>query len=442
MRELFLVAIVALLCPVSVLYPRIGLYAYTWFALMHPDALAWSVGRWPLSPALAYCTLAGTLLREVVNVAVWFKNWTCLLLLLLFALFGVSSLLAVSPTLSEYPFSLFSRVCLMALLIPMLVRTREHLREFTLVVAFSMGALGMKWGITGFRDGGARYSSSTAYGFLADNNCAALAFAMVVPLCWFSRSLVRKPWQKMAYGAMAMGSVAGIVWTHSRGGALSVAAAMLFMAARSQRKILVLVLLLAMTAPAVYLVRDSYTQRMGTLQSVDEDASARSRFMYWDAAYRMWKDHPVFGVGFGSDNFMLLLPTYLGFRDRHVVHNTYLQILADSGLPALLVYLALMLGTMVWLGRSAKRAMKIDPQLRVYPWAIQAALVAFAVGSMFLSRVTFDFYYILLMMAASWTVVLRKLEVPSLTKPIQASTARPRMPVAVPALPQGLVHGR
>lgn len=445
MREIVLLMIVAVLCPISVLYPRIGLYAYTWFALMHPDALAWSVGRWPLSPALAAATLLGCI-GQVDKISIWFRSWMCWLLLLLLALFGFSTFMAVVPDLTTSNYSLFARVCLMALLIPMLIQTREHLRQFTLVVAFSIGMLGLKWGLTGFRDGGARYGSSDLGGFLGDNNCAALAFAMIIPLCWYARTLVQKNWQKLAYGVMAAGSIAGIVWTHSRGAALSVALVMLILAARSKNKILVILLLIMFTAPAVYLVRDSYFKRMGTLENPEEDSSAASRLAYWGAAVRMWKDHPVFGVGFGESNFMLLLPTYLGHEDRHVAHNTYVQVLVDSGLPALIAYVILMVSVVIWLGRSAKKAALVDPALRAYPWALQAALLAFMLGSTFLSRVTFDLYYILIMMAAAWrTVLLKEIQPDAVVwRPSMPATLTPaRVPAyALPAVRQGTVNAR
>jgi O-antigen ligase len=99
------------------------------------------------------------------------------------------------------------------------------------------------------------------------------------------------------------------------------------------------------------------------------------------------------------------LSAYLGSEDEHVAHNTYVQVLADSGLFAEIVYLGLLFGTTIWLGRSAKRCRKIRPGLEAYPLGLQTSLVAFIVGSTFLSRVTFDFYYVLIMMAASWYLV-------------------------------------
>jgi O-antigen ligase len=87
---------------------------------------------------------------------------------------------------------------------------------------------------------------------------------------------------------------------------------------------------------------------------------------------------------------------------RQVVHNTYLQMLTDSGVFAFAIYVVLLWGTTWWLGRSAKRMREFDPKLAAVPLALRASLVAFAIGSTFLSRVQFDLTYFVLMAAAAW----------------------------------------
>jgi O-antigen ligase len=203
---------------------------------------------------------------------------------------------------------------------------------------------------------------------------------------------------------LMVGSVAGIVWTHSRGGMLALAAGMAPVLLRSRHRIKLLLVLALLGGGTMFLVRDTLFERWASInaESYEEDATAAQRMMMWRAAVAMWRDYPVFGVGFGSSNFIALSPRYSGDTQGRVAHNTYLQVLADSGILAFSVYLVLMAAAIWYLGRSAKRWQKKDGGLEIYPRSILSALVAFAVGSVFLSRVTFDYYYILLMMAASW----------------------------------------
>jgi O-antigen ligase len=109
---------------------------------------------------------------------------------------------------------------------------------------------------------------------------------------------------------------------------------------------------------------------------------------------------------------MRIQPQYMSHIDHpskaQVIHNTYLQMLTDSGVFAFGLYIVLLFGTIFWLGRSAKRMWLLDPQLAHVPMALQAALITFAVGSTFLSRVNFDLTYYLLTAAAAWLPIERQ----------------------------------
>jgi probable O-glycosylation ligase (exosortase A-associated) len=295
----------------------------------------------------------------------------------------------------------------MALLFVVYTRTETELRTLLIIIGASVGILGLKLGLFGFIVGDAQYMDAYTDTMMSDNNMLALALAMAIPLCWYMAGLVTSKLVRMSLFAMAFGLMAGVVMTHSRGGALSAGVALLLIALRSKRKFLTLAVLVMCAAPAVYVVRDTYLARLSTITTneAEADGSIRSRINHRRAAFAMWKDYPFFGVGFGMENYVLLAPQYLGYDDFHVAHNTYFQILADSGAFAFLIYICLFFGTIVWLERSARAAARDTPGKEVYPLAIQTSLIAFAVGSYFLSRDTYDLLYIVLMAAAAWHTV-------------------------------------
>jgi O-antigen ligase len=205
-----------------------------------------------------------------------------------------------------------------------------------------------------------------------------------------------------------MGSVGAIVMTYSRGGALALAIVVVMLCWRSRTKaILVLVLLVA---PPVYLMRGTYFDRLATLTNPNDESSAHSRIVYARTAIKMWQDYPILGVGFGTLNQLALWHQYLHAdiaAGPQVVHNTYLQMLTDSGLIACLLHIAVLFGTIRWLGTSITFTRQHEPGLEALPAALQTSLLAFAVGSTFLSRVSLDLYYMILMMSASWYLVER-----------------------------------
>lgn len=410
MREFILIVIVLVIVCVSFVKPKYGLLGYLWFALLRPDYLAWSAGDYPFSFIIAFCTILSAAPRYFARSAILATSGTSLLLIIQSLVMGISVITANSVVAAWEPYSLYLRVIVMALLIPLVVETIVDLRMFMLVTAFSIGFLGFRFGFYGLLRGGVRYDSGYG-GFLADNNCMALAFLMAVPLCWYAYSGIASRWW-MRYGFLVLmfGSCAGVVWTHSRGGALALGVVMLCLVMRSKHRLIAVMGLAALAIPAIWMVRESYFDRLATLSEYQAESSARDRLELARAAVRIWADHPIFGVGFGSTNFQQIVGTYLEREDSHVAHNTYLQVAADSGTAAVLIYTGLLFGCIWGLGRSASRMKALNRmEMYEYPAALQASLIGFAVGSAFLSRVTFDFYYILLTLAASWFLIERQI---------------------------------
>jgi O-antigen ligase len=151
---------------------------------------------------------------------------------------------------------------------------------------------------------------------------------------------------------------------------------------------------------------DSLTRRMQTLENVQEDGSATARIGYAKTALQVWKDYPLLGVGFGTYNWTVVSEKYqMKARTFHVVHNNYLQMAVDSGTFALLILVWQIVFGLYWTGRSARLMKKIRPDLVCYPYALEGALAAFALGSLFVSRTDYDFYYYLVLTIGAWYTV-------------------------------------
>jgi probable O-glycosylation ligase (exosortase A-associated) len=370
---------------------------------------------------LAIGTLIGSL-RFLNQISVLVTTPISRGLLLLQVPIAISVVTAIDPAVSYQSYVPYVRMMVMILIILVCIQTEAALRTLLIVIASSVGFLGLKFGGYALVHGGVRYAFGYANGLMSDNNDLALACAMTVPLCWYMRLAVTRRLLRAFLLACVFGLSTTVVMTHSRGGALSLATVLIAMALRSKRKLFTFVLLVASCAPAVYLVKDSYFDRMATLQDVNAEASARSRIDLALAAYDCWREHPLFGVGYGMRNAARILSQRLGNNEELVVHNTYLQMLVDSGIIALALYVILHFGTIAWLGRSAARMRQIKPELAFYPVVIQSALLAFAVGSTFLSRVQFDMAYMIVISAASWWQVERNIIADSETAEIPADT--------------------
>ena len=203
---------------------------------------------------------------------------------------------------------------------------------------------------------------------------------MTIPLCWYAIPLVKTKWAKISFAAATLFSIATVVLTFSRGCGVALAIVLVVIAIRSKRKLGIVVVLATFTAPALYLVYDRYVERMKTISTYENEASAASRVDFAKAALQMSRDYLAFGVGFGSDNYTILAPKYLGYDSGRVVHNTYLQMLVDSGVFAFGIYLAMLIGAILWLSVSIRRTRTNAPHMLPYPLAMQTSLIGFAIG--------------------------------------------------------------
>lgn len=401
LRDLLFTLLVLGLLPVCFRRPFIGLLVFSWLAYMRGQDMTWGWARetrWSFYVALV--TLAGYFTKERSRFFV--PDARCYLMLLMMFIVGVGVALSRSP--DKYQFSRYIEFCkiiAVALFTTGIVRTREQLRVLIWVVALSLGFLGVKYGIWGILTLGRGQILQGPGGLLADNNDLSLAMAMVVPLLLNIGLSERNETLKRAFLITVPLTVITVVLTHSRGGFLSISAAFFVLAWRSRNRVGGVLLLLLVFLAGFLLAPDSYKKRLSTLQTYEEDSSARGRLKSWAVAVRMATDNPILGVGFGKFRQHYLeyeiapTPEQLSGKDVIVAHNSYLQIWAECGTPVFMIYLGMIGLTFatLWRVRRKARGMYADSWILHYSSMFEASLVAFMVGSTFLNRGHFDLLY-------------------------------------------------
>jgi len=151
---------------------------------------------------------------------------------------------------------------------------------------------------------------------------------------------------RLAVGAGTALITAGIAFSFSRSSYFGAIAVIVLFALR--RSIRGLIGLAAVALCIIPLVPASVLARINTVWSSNGlDPSSASRLDLWTSAIRMFTVHPVFGVGYL--NFSASLPSYfvdtgnypisdILFYQLDFAHNTYLSVLAETGIiGALLV---------------------------------------------------------------------------------------------------------
>jgi len=214
--------------------------------------------------------------------------------------------------------------------------------------------------------------------FLSNSNLLAGYLSVAV---FFSWAMYRQSFgsRQLKYLASFVLLMIAVLFTFSRAGYLGIGAGVmvLFMVGNRRKlrgrffKIVSGTLLVAFLLVLLFTAYNILFRRTsGSLSAlggiVELDSSNRKRLIFWETAINMYKSSPIVGVGAGQfniqfENYVPLQHHFFAVNNVHTtVHNTYLQILTESGLLGLAAFLALF-GYIVL---TALRAKGSAPNLR------------------------------------------------------------------------------
>jgi O-antigen ligase len=136
----------------------------------------------------------------------------------------------------------------------------------------------------------------------------------------------------------------------------------------------------------LFVAPSDYRSRLATTN--DDSATARMDDLKRSALVAL--RHPVFGVG--MDNYVLYS------NSNHATHNAYTQVAAELGLPALAIYLLLLVRTIKGLKKVETQAAPTRKRERFHYLSIglQASLIGFMASSFFASVAFFWYLYYLI----------------------------------------------
>lgn len=153
------------------------------------------------------------------------------------------------------------------------------------------------------------------------------------------------------------------------------------------------------------------------LEAVDPEGSAKARFEIWKVATKVIRDQPVLGVGLGAypmahESYAIDEPIVRAAKGKRDTHNTWLNVLAETGAPGLILYLAMLIST-VWNAERIRRACAaVLPRQTTQLLYLEFGLAAFLVGGIFGSLAHLLFLYIHLALIWSLADLCRREALP------------------------------
>jgi len=355
----------------------------------------WRAGALVVTPVkiLGVITAAGALLTSPPRAAAQHPRSAVPALFLLFVVVPTSiTLIRGLPAPKDSIGESIAAVLLFVATLP-LVRTKQQLVNVVraLVLGFAFGSLWL------YKEHFIEHEAR-AWGLEGDANYQALMLLLAFPLAfWMARSEESLWWRRIGLTCSAL-LAGGLVLTESRGGTAAAGGVGLLAALRSRRKVLGMMLLLA----AAFLIFNFGPQRFedikfsGTVER-SQEFSPIIHVELAKAGLRMIAAHPIIGVGLGQfraetvhyDPEILKLS-----RAHYLAHDNFIQIGAEAGIPALLLFLA-MLGVGFRNARLAQRS--FDHRLGTLGRAIEFSLIGISLTALSITVELLPFCIVILL---------------------------------------------
>lgn len=434
MRDLFFLAVLPLFIYAMAKRPFIAVGMWIWTAMFFPNAWLYGIGssiRYNLVftgiAILGYLAMKDKPRAQfgaIGGVIFLFFAWTICSTILTTGL----------PEVAWEYWTRFAKVVVLFIFVVLVLSKKLHIDFFVWCVVMSIGFYGSLEALKFVGTGGGHKIEGFVGHVLGDRNELALAFVMTLPLCVY---LLGEYGKKSVIVRFALIGVMGllvtsVIGTQSRGGFVALMGLAAYMFIKSDRKILLTVLAIALVGILSNYVSDEWSSRMDTIGEADEDASFMGRVVAWKLSFILAMQNPLFGGGFKaleyfpvwlnlSQDFFAYPFFYTGEAlpdpvKARAAHSVYFQVMGDHGFAGLAIYLTFIV--LAFLGaRSVSIQAKKHEETRwiaTLATMLQLCIFAFCLGGAALSFAYFDLLYAL----CGLVVVLKTRMLPAALKKI------------------------
>jgi hypothetical protein len=409
---------------VAVFNPYYGLLIYICFGIIRPpDLWYWSVPVGNYSRILAVALLIGWTFRGFGDWRLG-RAWPLAACLIGFITWSALSASQALIQTEAWPWVEAQAKNVLPVVVGMtLIDSVRKLKQLAWVIVLSHGYLAYDFNMAYFSG----YNRLQDVGFGAlDNNCMGIALVTCSGLAGFM-ALTKSPLWQRAIVTVALGlMVHAILFSNSRGAMLGLivlaGVSMILMPKRPTYIALLVAGVLTTLAFAGPQVIERFQSTFAGEN--DRDSSAASRMVMWEICLREAAARPL--VGLGPHHFPVYARSF-GLAEGKEAHSTWMQLLAELGVPGvgflLAFYLVCIVRTapLIW-GPVA------DPWFRDAARMVTAAIVGYVFTAQFVTLPGLEAPYYIVLLGAG---VLKLNSSPDLLTEFAAggSPVEPEMPL-------------
>jgi probable O-glycosylation ligase (exosortase A-associated) len=415
MRDLLILCLLPVMLYTMAQRPFIAVGMWLWTALFFPNGWLYgfaSIVRFNLLftgvamlSYLAYKHKPNVRLGAIGGLVLVFFLWTTL-----------STITTIgNPNITWEYWTRFLKVVMLFVFVLLTVKDKLHVDFVLWCVVLSVGFYADLEALKFVASGGGHKIAGMAGHVLGDRNELSVAFVMTLPLCYYLLGEYghRSKLLRLALlGTMAALAVA-VIGTQSRGGFIALLALVGYMYIKSDRKILMTILIASIAFGLSYIVSDDWSSRIDTISTAENDDSFMGRVVAWKLSFILAMQHPFFGGGFKSleyfPNWAALSQDFFSYpwfytgtalpnpTVARAAHSVYFQLMGEHGFVGMGLYVCALAGSFFKAGKVARVARRAGAPAWIPTAAtmIQLSIFAFALGGAALSFAYFDLIFAL-----------------------------------------------
>ena len=410
MRDIVLLALLPFLLFAAAKRPFIALGLWIWTAMFFPNAWVYGAAsgiRYNLLfsgvAILGYFLSRDKQALRPGSVGTWvllFLAWTT-----------ISTIFTIGePVIAWDIWTRFFKVILLFIFVLLIINKKLHIDFFLWCLVLSIGFYAGLESLKFIVSGGGHKIAGFAGHALGDRNELAIAFVMMLPICFYLLGEYGKEFPIIKFGLIGLIAflVIAVIGTQSRGGFIALLALGGYLYLKSKRKLLLTALIILVVAVLAGLVSEEWFSRMNTIENADQDASFMGRVVAWKLSFILAVNHPIFGGGFKAlenifvwsqlaQDFYSLPFFYSGDalpdpQRPKAAHSIYFQVMGDHGFVGLGIYLVTLFLAFKVASGVAKQAKSAAAPAWIGDLAtmLQLSIFAFCVGGAALSFAYFE----------------------------------------------------
>ncbi len=427
LRDLLLTLLLVGGLPIALRRPYIGALVFAFISLANPHRFTWGFAySMPWAFAYAAATMAGLAATQERLIGDSIRRYWPMLLYL--AWMGITSFYAFERGYATSRWVEVAKIHVMCLVTLMLLTDWTRVRLLLWVTVASVAFFGFKGGIFTLLNGGQFLVWGPPDSAIEDNNHLAVGLVMVLPLLYWLYTDTNRRWVRALIVLAALMSAVSIFGSHSRSAFLGIVAMSLFLLLKSHHKFPLLVMAVALGAALVFFMPQQYWDRMKTIETYEQDASAMGRINVWKTAVNIANDR-LTGGGFEYYSIGVFKRYAPDPDDIHSSHSIYFQALGEHGWIGLGLFLSIW--AYVWFAcRKIIARCRLDASKKgrfLLARMLQVSIVGFAVGGAFVNIGNWDMAYYL---AVAALATLRQATSPVESEAKHARESPPRRALA------------